>query len=210
MAKPYKLIIDALVAAVALGAAFASFLEENIGAGVTGLVSAIFMFCSILAAIFEDKDAKKWREDEREQRRIEREEEREQRRLDREQFETTMVSLGYDIYNLRQTAAHSPATFTNPPPHMRRPNHVPTPTEIERLPKADVPLTVKSFVSDMIGDVLVDMYGTDERGVATHERAVQAETTSNTFNHLSDATRDIESRDAATSEIRRRAVSQKE
>ena len=76
MAKPYKLILDALVATVALCSAFASFLEENIGAGVTGLVSAIFMFCSILAAIFEDKDAKKWREERRLERQLEREERR--------------------------------------------------------------------------------------------------------------------------------------
>jgi hypothetical protein len=119
MTRPYKLAFDALATAASLVGAGLSFGQNNVGGGVTGLVVALFMLCSILTAIFEDKEHKAWME---------------KAESDRAEFAAVMATFGYDIHHLKATAKYSPADFGDPLPTFKLTKHACTQTEIEHIP----------------------------------------------------------------------------
>lgn len=128
------------------------FVEENISSGVTSVVIACFMCGSILAAIFEDKDARAWREQETarmaqvEQRMLQFEKQMVQ---SNERFSQAMISLGYDVYNLKQTAANAPAAFGPRAPKLHIVNHVCTPTEVEKHPAVNTANHAVAVIKDL-------------------------------------------------------------
>jgi hypothetical protein len=110
------------------------------------------MCCSILAAIFEDKDAKLWREQE-----TARMAQVDQRMLQfgqqmvqsDENFSQAMIFLGYDIRNLKQSTANAPAAFGPPAPKLHLVYHTCTPTEVEKLPAVNTANHAMAVAKDL-------------------------------------------------------------
>lgn len=146
--RPYKLAFDALATAASLVGAGLSFGQNNVGGGVSGLVVALFMLCSILTAIFEDKDHKAWMEkkDKEHKAWVEKMD------AERKDFSAVMASYGYDIYNLKATAKYSPADFGDPLPILKLTKHACTQTEIEHLPSV-TPSSVAAYAMDASMDL---------------------------------------------------------
>jgi hypothetical protein len=142
--------------------ATASFVEKNIPAGVVGMSTATFMFWQFLEYMFEDKESKK-----------ERENDRKEAKKDREEFRRTMELIGYDIKTMTALTGVFPARFGDPDARMQLANHTPTDSEVMRGVASEHQDPVEKVVGDIIAEILDDVCGEDtseERRLADRAR----------------------------------------